>query len=56
MPYTLLSLKQLEQIKKYNSDKEKENSIISEYFKTPKSEKDIQKEKYKIIMDYLYSS
>ena len=58
MPYTMLSLKQLEQIKQYNIDinNEKKNSIIGEYFKKPKSECEIQKDKFKLIIDYLHSS
>jgi hypothetical protein len=50
-----LSQKQLEQLKKINIEskyiiKPKEN-----YFKKPKSELEINREKYKTIIDYLYS-
>ena len=50
------SQKQLEQLKKIQKDKIINDKIKEDYFTKPKTNTDIEKEKYKTIIDYLYSS
>ena len=50
-----LSQKQLQQLRESIKEKKEINKVKDDYFKKPKTESEINKEKYKTIIDYLYS-